>query len=268
MNYALVAGYAIGAEIVSQVSRIMFLKFGRSIAGSTQKLEDLTTLGPSYVVSTIVAAITGVRGIFHFLDLLNAPVEVKMIGNRFDGPMDLTWVRACAGVEQTNYIFSAFLVQDLVHLVIQFPKLGGIEQILHHSVFLLCSFISGHFQINHFPFSWLIMGELSTVLLEARWFLRQMGRGDGPLIGFVNLSFAVIFGLTRVVIYGWGLVKMVLSSYVILEESSTTDLFRVLAMTNLVLVILGYGLNLFWFKKIVAMALRGGKPKKDQNKDV
>lgn len=224
----------------------------------------LITLGPSYVVTTIVAAVTGFRGAFHFIGLLNAPAGVQMTGTRFGGDMEPAWVMACAGVEQTNYIFSAYLVQDLVHLIIQYPKLGGLEQLLHHSVFILCCFISGGYQINHFPFAWLILGELSTVLLEARWFLRQMDMGHGALMDFVNMSFAATFGVTRVLVYGWGLVKMLVSNNVIWEDPGATGLSKTLVMINLVLVVLGYGLNLFWFQKIVAMALRGSKKKEDK----
>ena len=47
----------------------------------------------------------------------------------------------------------------------------------HHAVFIAGSILAGGTQTFLFPFSWLIAGELSTPLLTARWFVRQLAVG-------------------------------------------------------------------------------------------
>ena len=76
-------------------------------------------------------------------------------------------------------IFSAFLIQDVFWVLVHFPDLGGPEQVIHHLIFLVCSVIGGIYEIHILPFSWLIMGEFSTILLEARWFLIHTVIGVG-----------------------------------------------------------------------------------------
>ena len=73
-------------------------------------------------MSTAVAVITGTRGVVHFLELIGAPDVVRMTGaaRHLSGGVGgaeqlVQWAGPCLGVERTNYLFLAFMIQDLCH---------------------------------------------------------------------------------------------------------------------------------------------------------
>lgn len=117
---------------------------------------------------------------------------------------------------------------------------------------MMCGFFNGYYKLGFFPYCWLILGEYSTIFLEGRWFLINFGYGDSPLLPVVNVLFALIFGITRAGLYGWGLYGMITHRR-FLYMTGAPELGVTL---TLVAVTFGYGLNLFWFMKIVMMALR------------
>jgi TLC domain len=103
-------------------------------------------------------------------------------------------------------------------------------------------------------FGWLIVGELSTPLLNIRWFLIRQGLGDTAFMKVVSMSFAAVFFLTRFVIYGSGLLHLFATI-----SHLTPDVSRASAACVVLFVLGGFGLNLLWLTKIAKMA--GSKPK-------
>jgi hypothetical protein len=165
-------------------------------------------------------------------------------------------------VATTNITFLSYLLYDLLHIIIQYPKLGGVDTILHHVLFALCSVINGTYGIMAFPFGWLVVGEISTVFLNWRWFLLKSGR-EGVLLDRVNGLFAVFFFVTRNVIYTLGMVHLFWFSWdevKVLPEVSGVSIGW-LGMT-VGCMFLGWALNVVWGWKILNMVIGGGIQKK------
>jgi len=96
----------------------------------------------------------------------------------------------------------------------------------------------------------MLMGELSSVLLNSRWLVINSGRGDNKtLMNAINYTFALTFFATRVAGYGAGLAHLwVVRESVLGLESAVA---RPLLLGVLGLIVGGYGLNLLWMQKIV-----------------
>ena len=122
-----------------------------------------------------------------------------------------------------------------------------------------CSAIARRMLI--FPFSWLTLGELSSVALNIRWFLINSGRGESVALQRTQLAFAGLFVVTRVIIYGVGLAHLFVHREALLSRDEATGVLAhvpaPLLWLVLVLLVGGYGLNLLWMTKIVRMASRG-----------
>jgi TLC domain len=105
-------------------------------------------------------------------------------------------------------------------------------------------------------FGWLIVGEASTPLLNARWFLIRQGLGNSAAMRHVSLAFAAVFFLTRFVIYGSGLAHQIT-----IYRRLPTYINRHLTGTVMIFVVIGFALNLVWLSKIARVALAPNKPK-------
>ena len=144
----------------------------------TTKLQTIQTCGPSYIVSTIHALIVTTRGCIHLIQLWDAPPYDKfVIPPSFalqDDTSTMNYRGAHLLVARTNIIFVSYLLYDVCHVIYQYPKLGKVDTILHHVLFIICSFINGTYGIMAFAFGWLIVGEASTIFLNIRWFLIQL----------------------------------------------------------------------------------------------
>jgi hypothetical protein len=159
------------------------------------------------------------------------------------------------GVELSNAFFSAFLAFDLFHVLRLYPKLGGVDTVAHHLVFLTCSIINGGYQILPYPFSWLIIGELSTIFLNIRWALIKTGRGSAAIFQGVQYAFALTFFITRVVIYLYGVMELFQQREILFEIVSTGRVPGIFMGITLSFVGAGSLLNAVWFQKIAAMAM-------------
>lgn len=194
-------------------------------------LEVLAELGPSYFVSVLHATIVGVRGVFHATSIVGAPSNVKLV---MAAAHNTQWAATLSDIEQTNHLFLSYLLVDLAHMLASFPRLGGFDMIAHHTVFITCSVVCGSLRVLPFPFSWLILGELSTIWyattqcaaissapssvdtragghrhrLGVRWFLIKTGRGADRAMDITNMLFAVTFVATRIVVYATGLTQL------------------------------------------------------------
>jgi TLC domain len=105
-------------------------------------------------------------------------------------------------------------------------------------------------------FGWLIIGEASTPLLNARWFLIRQGLGDSAAMKHVSVAFAAIFFLTRFCIYGSGLAHQFR-----LYRFIPSYINQYLTTVVMLFVVVGFGLNLVWMTKIGRVAFAPNKPK-------
>ena len=228
--------------------------------------------GGSYLVALIHAIIMAVRGTYHVLQLLQAPSYAKLtipITEAEEEQVD-EWYAATSATERTNLLFFSWVVYDLMHILVEYPNVGGLDTVWHHIAFLVCSFIAGTYGILPFAMAWLLVGETSTIPLNLRWILINTNRGDTPALHATNMAFAVSFFIVRCIIYGLGLFHLLWSLKseaqvrVVLLDNRRGDLPRSFLYLVVALLVGGYGLNLMWFRKILAMAQRGKKPTKKE----
>ena len=229
----------------------------------------LVQRGPSYAVSLLHSGYVTLRGTSHLCHLWSASRRDQLI-------------IAAAGasphrgaqieVARTNAVFLAYLLYDLLHILLQYPRLGGLDTVLHHAAFAACSVINGGYGILPFAFGWLIVGEGSTVFLNVRWFLLKSGRCGGGAwarrLDRVNTAFAATFFLTRVGVYSVGVVH--------LFGGCRAELRSVPAVSGVPVslfgvtcgcMLLGWVLNVFWGYKIMGMVLGKSKQTTKTRKD-
>ena len=216
--------------------------------------------GPSYVAAFIHACLVGGLGLWHAVTLLHAPVDGQLTI-----PVDNThaWNREAAATERTNVFFLSWLLYDLVHVLLRYPHLGGLDTVAHHLGFIGASIICSTYRILPFPFAWLTTGELSSIALNIRWFLINSGHGDSSALHVAQLAFALLFAVTRVLIYGLGLVHLAMHQHELLSTSGALSAVPTpLVLLVLGLLVGGYCLNLMWMGKIVRMATRRREPRR------
>ncbi len=229
-----------------------------AIVPDAEGRETLAKQGPSYLKSTIHATILAARGLRHLILLWNAPMMAKMqlldgeLGRQVYAGRPHVWDESLA-VVVSNTILAGYLASDLLHVVLQFPKLGGVDTAVHHAIFLTCAWIAGQSRAMPFCFSWLIIGEASTPLLNARWACIKAKRTDGVLFDVVQKAFALVFVLTRFFMYGVGLVHLL---YMFVQVGDKVPTAKWVQWVNLVLVAGRFLLNLVWLKKIFGVISR------------
>lgn len=235
--------------------------------GTTQSPSDIakhTILqrGPSYIVSLLHSTYATGRGIMHICNFIHASSIDKVFIPDKEILNSYRW--AHLHVVRTNTIFLSYLCYDLIHIILQYPNLGGIDTLIHHLIFASCSVINGTFGVLANAFGWLIVGEGSTIFLNLRWFLLKSGRETGPALDKINGLFAFTFFLTRIGIYSVGIID--LFHYSLPELKSLPAVSGVpvpLLGLTCGCVLLGWVLNILWGYKILGM-VRGKVDKKKQ----
>jgi len=184
--------------------------------------------------------------------LVDAPIEDKMLIT------DGTSHYAAEGryAYYTGAIFIADIIVDGIFVLRHYPALGDATIVFHHGLFLLCGCVSFANALYPFPLAWLLMGEASTIFLNVRWWLITTDRGDGRAIKLTCWALALTFGLTRCVLFLWGVSQIRVDVAVAGGANKTAAML--VAST---LPVAGV-LNLVWFTYIVPMAWRGGKSRK------
>lgn len=185
--------FALGWELLYQlVKRLLVAR------SSHEKVRDY---GASYAVAFIHAAVVSALGAAQYIAMRDLPESSKAVVD----PADPHHEQSRDAV-RLAYIFFGWLLYDLVHVVINYPKLGGADTLAHHLGFLAFSAFSFGYALFPFCSTWLLLSELSSLPLNARWFLIQTGRGDTNLFVAVNAIFALSFAVVRVALFGLGLV--------------------------------------------------------------
>lgn len=254
-------------EVNSNESKASGEQNGQPTSKIHETNRNLIQRGPSYVTSQIHAIYASYRGILHLYNLQSVSNLDKLFIPSQHSINNVTtprWMHL--QVATTNTIFLSYLLYDLLHVILQYPKLGGIDTILHHVLFAICSVINGTYGIMAHPFGWLVVGEISTIFLNWRWFLLKSGRRDGDWINVVNGLFAFSFFVTRNVIYTCGMVHLFWTSWE--EVKSLPEISGVpLGWFGMTVgcMFLGWALNVVWGWKILNMMISGGgKKRKEQ----
>ena len=217
--------------------------------------DKVKTLGASYgaaMINALICTATGAAMLAHYLTHNN---------------QTQTTLAKLEKTNETNFItmtmnsFLAWILYDLTHLLTLFPRLGGIDTIIHHCGFALVTALAIYHQIFPFAAAWLLLGEVSSIPLNIRWYLINTQRGDSKALNITNICFAIFFFIARVVIYWVGLIHMLLVSRTILLDKPINANQSVV---NIICTLVAGGglLNAFWFNKILKMAKRRGKNKR------
>ena len=221
--------------------------------------ERLMKCGGSYAVALVHAAVMTYRAGHHFLALLPAPPRVQF-ATLSDLDVGDEWVDIGQAVERTNLLFASWLLYDLAHVAWSYPQLGGADMVAHHAGFFGAACVCGIHRILPFPFAWLLLGEISSIPLNMRFFFIATGRSDGKAMRLTNITFAVLFFAARILLYGWGLYHLWTQRTAVLALATPHPKFgaaiikRPLLLLVLSLLVCGYVLNLSWFEKVVKMA--------------
>ena len=143
-------------------------KYGKG-KDATEKEKEFVDCASSYVISAVHAVVISGLGLKILSLLWDVPAHDKFYVN--DTMTDFSTIDL---IERANWLFFGYMMDDLVHVLIQYPKLGKMDMVAHHLVFIICAILAGGTQIFVFPFAWLLIGELSTRCLPpsgscARW---------------------------------------------------------------------------------------------------
>ena len=246
-------------------------KYGKG-KDATEKEKEFVDCASSYVISAVHAVVISGLGLKILSLLWDVPAHDKFYVN--DTMTDFSTIDL---IERANWLFFGYMMDDLVHVLVQYPKLGKMDMVAHHLVFIICAILAGGTQIFVFPFAWLLIGELSTPLLTAKWFMRQMASANSPTLQKIAASlgqphatcteaaaamellvakvFILVFFLVRVCVYGGGLTHTARH----LLAGTFWEIPTAPSVVVLTILCLGAALNAHWFKMMMSKALGLGK---------
>ena len=177
------------------------------------------------------------------------------------GPLAHTPMRY---VDLAGSVLVGFLLWNSAHYIWHhkvYASSGFVSNLVHHAAFITMVALNADTLWCNWAFGPLYMGEWSTFFLNVRLIYRLLDCEEM----LVSALFALLFFLTRVVVFGLLAIQLV---------TQAPDLIRLLhapqQISYLILLPAMYGLNLFWFYKIVlgiarvlAASLRPGEVKGD-----
>mmetsp|Transcript_16520 Transcript_16520/g.67852 ORF Transcript_16520/g.67852 Transcript_16520/m.67852 type:complete len:309 (-) Transcript_16520:1238-2164(-) len=247
--------------------------------------EEFRATAGSYITSLVHSLLVSFRGIDHIRRTLPLPMDVRIQPPLNVGAIDsVAWL----GPLKTNRIFMAYLLIDMVRIILAWPKLGQYDFIFHHLGFMSVSIVGATTISAPFQFGWLIVGEVSTIFLNIRWFLIKLGYGatsvtitlPTPLSRFclsrfllkaslflrpqfmtaANFLFALTFFIARIVVYTFGVYDLYYSAQYLTRPNMVGRCMLVGG------ILIGYVLNLIWFKKIALIGFSKNRKEKDKTK--
>uniref|UniRef100_A0A7S2JKM7 TLC domain-containing protein n=1 Tax=Haptolina brevifila TaxID=156173 RepID=A0A7S2JKM7_9EUKA len=205
-------------------------------------------LGGSYLTAFLNACICSVLGLWILLAYLLFAGSRERALVLDDGP-------AVGVVYIAAQSFMGWLLMDCVHLLTHFPTLGGVDMVLHHVAFLITAALGYGYRVVPFVCGWLLLGEVSSVPLNIRWYLIQSGRGESHALTLTNYSFAVCFFVCRILLLNAGLVDLFVELRpVLLAPPCNAEAW---AVNTFCALLVGCSLlNMYWMGKIVQMATK------------
>ena len=230
-----------------------------------QDFAYLRDLGASYMVSMIHCTYVIYRGLGHFVENYDGPRKNRMV--LIDDEMP--WGQYGWQVEFSAGVFISYILYDAVHVILNYPRLGGWDTIIHHILFFFMGLFALYTRICIFLFSVLILGEASTPFLNMRTMLIKTGNGATTAMSVMNMCFASTFFFSRIVLYGWGLYDSLGDFHYASESERVQSLFsgkaaaeKLVAIIQVLLVVT-FLLDCYWMANIFRMAFC---PKKSKGK--
>ena len=150
--------------------------------------------------------------------------------------------------------FAGYLLQDMAEDVrLHRAKLVPLpwDMIAHHCVFLGVLLLQLVYEKGCFVYTWLIMGEGSTIPLLIRWFAIAV-QAPQSLIGKLNLVFFLSFVLLRVIVYGIGLLYFIRDDHHVFRTGFLLSPYQLTPL----LVAGGYVLNLAWAQQMLTVVFK------------
>ena len=209
--------------------------------------------GASYGAALVNALVCSIAGVYITGELF-ASDDVRARALVLEEP---PYQAVTAAVFFVTQSFVGWLTMDLYHVLAHFPALGGWDTVLHHTGFASLAVTGYGFRVCPYVVGWLLLGEVSSIFLEIRFFLINSGRGDTSLMRLTNFAFATLFFFSRVVVLWLGLADLLFNLRPLLLGA---PYHAPAAGVNLICGFVAGGglLNAFWMVKIVKMATRPG----------
>ena len=162
-------------------------------------------------------------------------------------------------------IYLGYIAADLVPLTYYRRQWSGTEAyLLHHVVSLACwGLLLARGELHGFGTGLLVL-EATAPFTNGRWFLHTLGQKNTTLYVVNGVLMALSFFLLRILYAGW-----LVMHYGVGQGALFSDLSVSTRAVTFVGFAFGYGLQIFWFRKIVQgmiKALGGGKGKKGAKK--
>ncbi|GBF91170.1 flagellar associated protein [Raphidocelis subcapitata] len=155
-------------------------------------------------------------------------------------------------------ISAGYFLYDTVECIVRFEHEG--PEFLLHGVFCFIVFTTlTHVRCMHWFGAGFLMWELSTPFVHFRWFLYKIGRDKSNVYAFNGAMGLLVFFLCRIC---WGPVVSLLfwkDSIAALSSPAGASLPLPVVWFYRVCTVVMNGLNLYWFEKMVRIALDSSK---------
>ena len=246
-----------------QISRWLI---ARKLPETSEKERTYKHAVSSYVVSFVHAFFLTWAGwsiVFRLKDA-SMPERLSLYANKDEGFVGF--------VEVVTIAFFSYVVYDLLHVLEQYPNLGGVDILVHHFGFFTASLLAYAYGAYPYMLGWLCTCETSTPLLNLRFFIKSWREMDRTLpyidslaktLGmktrgvtagnwleyYVSVAFFWVFIAVRLLGYGSALVALTI------DLRSVEDNFIpwVVRAILYVLTCCGLLLNCAWAYKIHGM---------------
>jgi hypothetical protein len=209
--------------------------------------------GSTFICSTINAIWCTASGLYLTWVFAQLPDA-----NRAHLDPEATNLWACLLVKAAAYRFLAWLTMDLIHCFEKYPKTVGLDALAHHTGFILLTAVQMSWDLLPIVAAWLLIGELSTIALNIRWYVISSGQGDSRALVYTNAAFALSFFLVRILVYWAGVLHLGFFMVPLLLSPPYNAPAWPLYVLLFSITAAGV-LNLWWMYKIFKMATR--KPK-------
>jgi len=247
-----ILAFALGWEVIYQVGKW-------ACAHYCAQWPKLASLGSSYLAAFINACVCSVAGLWICISLLSADDDARALIRDGD-----EYAMTTVAVLLAAHSFIGWLLMDIVHLITHFPDLGGTDMVIHHVCFILLACVGYGYRVLPLTGGWLLLGEVSSIFLQLRWYLINSGQGESPMLQWTNYAFAGCFFLFRVVVLWIGLFDLLLHLRPVLiapPHNASAGAINALC----VIVVACALLNLYWLFKIVRMATRPPRQLRDES---
>jgi hypothetical protein len=238
----------------------------RDLPENDEKARTYKRAAASYMVSFVHAFFlswAGWRIVYH-LHAGTVRERLALYGNE-----DASFI---GFVEIVTIAFFSYVVYDLLHVIEQYPDLGGVDILVHHLGFFTASLLAYAYGAYPYMLGWLCTCECSTPFLNVRFFVKSWREMDhtlpyidsiaktlgmktrGVIAGnwmeyYVSVVFLWVFVAVRIVGYGFALIVLVGD----LQSTEDNYIPYGIRATLFVLTCAGFVLNCVWAYKIQGM---------------